>query len=293
MDYLGHLGVLICVYAVLAASLDLLVGFTGILSLGHAAPFGLGAYAAALLLLHTPVPALVVFPSAMLAAGAVYVCIGIPGLRLKGDTFALATLGLAETLRIGAANWTAVTRGPMGLPGIPRPGFGPVALSSPAGYMVFSAVCAGLVCVLFRALVRSRMGRVLEAVRDDEEWLAALGRRPKTIKLAAMAVSGAAAGLAGALFAAYAAFVDPSAFTFSESILVLCMVILGGPGTVWGSVLGAATLVLIPEPLRFLPLPADVLGSIRQMLNGLLLVLIMLFRPRGLFGNPWVWQSLK
>jgi len=142
-------------------------------------------------------------------------------------------------------------------------------------------------------LARSRFGRVLEAVRDDEEWLAALGRNPKTAKLAAMAGSGAAAGLAGFLYAAYAAFIDPSAFAFSESILVLCMVILGGPGTVWGGVLGALVLVLLPEPLRLLHLPADMLGAFRQMLYGLLLVLIMLFRPRGLLGNPWVWQSLK
>ncbi len=293
MEYAGHLFFLICIYAMLASSLDLVVGYAGLLSLGHAAPFGLGAYAAALLLLRTELPFWAVMVLGVLIAAGIHFLITIPGLKLKGDFFTLATLGFAETLRIFAQNLTPLTRGPMGLPGIPQPLAAIRSLSPTLQFDV--AACLVTVCVVagLRITVRSRFGKMLQAARDDAEWLSSLGKNPNRIKWAAVFIAGSVAGLAGTLYAQYATFIEPSVFGLTESILILCMVILGGPGTVWGSIFGAAFLILLPEPLRLIDLPASLLGALRQILYGILLVAFMLFRPRGVWGNPWAWRSMK
>jgi len=293
MEYAGHLFFLICIYAMLASSLDLVVGYAGLLSLGHAAPFGMGAYATALLLLRTDLPFWTVTVLGILVAAGVHFLIAIPSLKLKGDFFTLATLGFAETLRIFTQNLTPLTRGPMGLPGIPQP---LAILPAVSPTLQFDAVaCPVTVCVVvgLRIAVRSRFGKMLQAARDDAEWLSSLGKNPERIQRAAVFIAGSVAGLAGALYAQYTTFIEPSVFGLTESILVLCMVILGGPGTVWGSIFGAGFLILLPESLRWIGLPAPLLGALRQMLYGILLVVFMLFRPRGVWGNPWAWRSMR
>lgn len=292
MDYFAHLGILICIYVILASGLDLVVGYAGQFSLGHAAPFGIGAYTTSILLIKTNLGCVPAMLCGILLAGIVNGLIAVPGLRLKGDCFALATLGFAETLRIAALNWTPLTRGPMGLTGIPQPEFFSRSISPTVQFFILSVFSVVFVMTLLQCLVRSRFGKMLQAARDDSEWFSVLGGNPDAVKLLAMAVAGLTAGLAGALYAQYAAFIDPSVFSMTESILVVSMVILGGPGTLRGSVLGAAVLILLPEPLRLLDLPASLLGALRQILYGALLVVFMLRRPKGVWGDPWAWRVL-
>ncbi|MBI4590780.1 MAG: branched-chain amino acid ABC transporter ATP-binding protein/permease [Candidatus Rokubacteria bacterium] len=285
MDYLVHVAINIALYAILGVSFNLLLGYTGLFAVSHAAFFGIGAYASALLALHAGWGFLWGMALGIVVAGLVGAVIALPALRVSGDYLVIVSFGLQIIVFSVMLNWQDVTRGVAGLPGIPRPTLLGWKLTTPSQYLLLFLVVAGLCVWLARRLTRSPFGRVLKAIREDEVATQALGKNITRFKVLVFVVAGALAAVAGNLYAHYVTFINPFSFTLEESIFIMAVVIVGGAGNLWGSLLGAAVLVIMPESLRFLQVPPTVSGAIRQIIYGLLLVLFMRFRPQGLWGE--------
>lgn len=285
MNYLLHILVISGIYVILALSLNLIVGYTGLFAIGHIAFACVGAYTSALLALQVGISPWLGLPIGAVVAGLLGFVIGYPSLRLKGDYLALATFGLGLIVYAVAKNWVGLTRGPMGLPGIPRFNLFGWQVSEVWAYLILVTVFVLITVFVINRIVKAPIGRVLRAIRDDEIAAQALGKDTQSHKLMVFVIGAFFAGIAGVLYAHYITFIDPSSFTVMESITVLLMVIFGGMASVPGSILGAVILVMLPEALRFLGLPSSVAAQARQMLYGALLVVLMIWRPRGLLGK--------
>ncbi|NMB25015.1 MAG: branched-chain amino acid ABC transporter permease [Firmicutes bacterium] len=261
-------GVLVVVWinVILAVSLNLINGFTGQFSLGHAGFMAVGAYASALLTIHTGWPFAVVLLVAGIISALIGFLIGLPTLRLRGDYLAIATLGFGEIVRVVILN-LKITGGPRGLGGIaPKTSF-------------FSAeIVAILTVIVFVNMIKSSHGRAFVAIREDEIAAEAMGIDTTRYKVLAFSVGAAFAGIAGGLFAHHQMFIDPRSFTFQRSIEILVMVVFGGLGSITGSIVAATVLTILPEALRGI-------AEYRMVVYALLLIGLMLVRPQGLFGT--------
>lgn len=285
MTYLLHILIMISIYAILALSLNLLVGYTGLLSLCQGAFYGIGAYASALLMMKA---GLGFFPSVLLAmviTALLSFIISLPSLRLKGDYFVLASLGFQMIAFAVLYNWTDLTQGPNGISSIPRPTLFGLHINTPASYFILSGLTALLCAALLHLITASPFGRVLRAIREDEVAAMALGKNIVRFKVTAFAVAAAFAAVSGGLFAGYMRFIDPTSFTLAESVFILSIIVIGGTGNVWGPLAGTGLMLALPEALRFLEIPDTVAANMRQIIYGALIVLIMRYRPRGLWGE--------
>jgi branched-chain amino acid transport system permease protein len=280
-----HILVLIGIYVVLSISLDLLVGHTGILSVAHAAFYGLGAYVSALLTVRLGCNFVMGIVAGMGVAALLSLIASLPSLRLHDDYFVIATFGFQMIVLSVFTNWISLTNGPLGISGIPRPALFGLTIRSHVAFLFFVAALASLSYLVVGLLSSSPFGRVLHAIREDEVLTASLGKNPLTYKATAFAVSAALAASAGSVYAQYITYIDPTSFSVTESILVISMVIIGGAGSHWGPVIGAAVLVTLPEALRFVGLPSSGAANLRQIIYGALLILMIRFRPRGLVGR--------
>ncbi|MBW2990221.1 branched-chain amino acid ABC transporter permease [Candidatus Woesearchaeota archaeon] len=288
--YLIHILILICIYIVLAVSLDLAVGFSGMLNMGHIAFFGIGAYTSALLVL-AGVPFWIGLIAGAIFAGIAGFILSLPTTKLRGDYLALATLGFAFIVESFMKNWVSLTRGPLGLPGIPRPSFFGLVISSQVGYLIFAFIVMLICVLLITKIEKSPFGRLLEAVRDDETAAKTLGENVYKTKAIGLTVSAFFAGVAGSLYAHYISFIDPTTFSLLEVILIFSIIIVGGLGSSKGAIVGTIILLILPEPLRFLGFPSSIVGPARQMLYALILLLIIYFKPKGLFGRVQLGES--
>ncbi|MEK6922508.1 MAG: branched-chain amino acid ABC transporter permease [Nanoarchaeota archaeon] len=282
--YIIHLLILIGIYIILSVSLNLILGYTGLLNLGHIALFGIGAYASALLTMNG-VPFVISFILAGLIAGVFGFLLVLATRKLKGDYYALATLGFGFVVYSLFLNLTGLTRGPLGIPGIPKPDLFGLIIKSNFSYLIFVFFIALIVVFVIYKIVKSPFGKLLEAMRDDEVGLRVLGKDTRKLKYKTMMISAFFAGIAGSLFAHYISFIDPSSFYISELIFVFTIVIVGGIASIKGSIIAPFVIVLIPETLRFLALPSSIIGPARQIIYALILLLILMYRPRGLFGR--------
>lgn len=285
MDYALHVLTLIAIYTVLAVSLDLLVGHTGLLSMAHASFYGLGAYSSAILSVQLGMPFLVGVAVGVVVAALISMIVSLPSLRLHEDYFVVATFGFQMICFSIFNNWTSLTRGPLGIPGVPAPTLFGWSVQSRPGLLAIAVAFALLSNFVVFRLSSGAFGRALWAIREDEVFAKAMGKNTLRFKVVAFSVSAALAALAGSLFAHYMTFVDPTSFTIMESVLVISMVIIGGAGSRWGPFVGAVVLVLLPETLRFVGLPNTGAANLRQVIYGVLLVLMMIVRPRGLIGR--------
>lgn len=285
MEYLLHILVITGIYIILTLSLNLVVGYTGLASLGHAAFSCVGAYTSSLLALNFGLsPWLGLLVGACVAA-LLGVIVAFPSLRLKGDYLALATFGFGVIVYSVAKNWVSVTRGPMGLPGIPQFSVFSFQLSEIWSYLILVAFFVFLTCFAIGRIVHSPFGRILRGIREDEIATLAMGKNVDKHKILVFIIGAFFAGIAGSLYAHYITFIDPSSFTVMESITILLMVVFGGMGNLAGSFAGAAILVIFPELLRFLGMPSSIAAPLRQMIYGLLLIILMLKRPQGILGR--------
>lgn len=285
MNYLLHILVMIDIYVILALSLNLLVGYTGLLSICHAAFYGIGAYITALLMVEMGWGFFAATGISALGTALLSFTISVPSLRLKGDHFVLASLGFQIIVFTVLYNWTGLTKGPYGIPGIPQPEIFGYAIDEPSSFFLFSFVIAAICAALLYYIGESPFGRVLRTIRDDEIAAESLGKNPARFKIVAFAVAAAFAAVAGSLFATYMQYIDPTSFKLLESIFILSLVIIGGAGNLVGPVVGAVTLVVLPEALRFVGMPDAIAANMRQIIYGLLLIVMMRFRPQGFFGN--------
>lgn len=285
MEYLLHILVITGIYIILTQSLNLIIGYTGLPALGHAAFFCIGAYTSSLFALNFGLSPWLGLLTGACVASLLGVVIGFPSLRLKGDYLALATFGTGMIIYSIAKNWMSVTRGPMGLPGIPGFSVFGFQLSRIWSYFLLVALFAFLTYFTVRRIVNSPFGRILKGIREDEIATLAMGKNVNKYKILVFTLGAFFAGIAGSLYAHYITFIDPSSFTMMESITILLMVIFGGMGTLLGPFVGASILVIFPELLRFIGMPSSVAAPLRQMIYGLLLIVLMLKRPQGILGK--------
>ena len=287
------------IWAILAVSLNLVVGFTGLLSVGHIGFFGLGAYTMAILtsdpayeqLRTEAIPTFgwsffAALPVCIALAGLAALLVGVVFNRFRDDIFVLVSFGFAIIAFNVFLNLRSVTRGAFGIHEIARPQIGDWVFDGEVEYLLLALVFLALVMLVSWFITTSSFGRVLTAIREDGQAIEVFGYRATHFKLAVWVISAMMTGLAGGLFASWTTFIDPNSFILLESVLLVSIVILGGLATIWGSLLGAMAFVLLEEGMRFIPyLPTEYIGQARQVVLGILLVLLMLFRPQGLVGR--------
>jgi branched-chain amino acid transport system permease protein len=268
------------IYVVVGLGLNIVVGLAGLLDLGYVAFYLVGAYTYALLNLHFGLGFWTVLPIGALFAFLFGIALGFPVLRLRGDYLAIVTLGFGEILRLIMENWNAFSFGPSGIANIPRPGFFGMELSLHQNIIwVYFVMLAMAVFTIFvvRRLQDSRLGRAWIALREDEIACQAMGIDKRRTKLSAFGLGAMWAGMGGAVFAAKTTFINPASFTLWESIIILCVVVLGGMGSILGVICGAMVLILLPEYLR-------AFSEYRMLLFGAILVIMMVFRPGGMIN---------
>lgn len=284
MNYIAHILILVSLYASLGISLNLLAGYTGLMSLCHAAFYGIGAYITALLGLRYGWPWFATVPISMVGCGMSAWIVGKVALRFRDDLFVIATFAFQMIIYGLMLNWSDLTEGPLGLPGIERPRFCGFTVDENWEFLLLSL---GVLLVAFGAiarLVKAPYGRCLKGIREDEIYVASLGKDTSALKTSAFVVGAMCAGVCGSVYAAYMTFIDPSSFTISESIFILVIVILGGAGKLFGPLAGAVVLIGISESLRFMGLSPSTTANVRQIVYGSALVLCMLWRPQGIVG---------
>ena len=265
-------------YIMLALSLNLITGIMGQMSFGHAAFLGIGAYTAALITTRLSLGSEVSFLAAILVAGLFGLLVGLPVLKLSGTYLTLVTLGFCEIIRMVELNWMDVTRGPLGIPSIPKPSFFGLQIDNLQGMYFLIFVMMLVTLFIVKSIVDSRIGIAIKAIRDDDLAATSMGVNVFKYKVMIFVISSMLAGAAGAFYAQYNSYIDPSSFTTAASLEMLIMVIFGGLGSIVGSVLGATVLTLLPEVLRGLM-------EYRMLLYGALIVILMLLQPNGLLGN--------
>ena len=286
MNYFFHILIMINIYIILATSTNLLVGVTNLLSLGQAAFYGIGAYLSvyALMVLQLPLTLAIIF--VMIFTALFSLLIAYPTLKLKGDYFVLATLGFQLIVYTILYNWVDVTRGPFGISGIPGPKlFGIYEVTGIVPFLILSSFLAIFTLYFFRQLLNSPFGLVLKGIRDDEISVQTIGRDTVKFKIWAFVLSSGFIGMAGMIYASYVSYIDPTSFNLDEAIFIITAVLIGGSGNLRGPVLGAIFVVVFPELLRFVGLPDSIAAHLRQIICGLLLILLMRLRPYGIWGE--------
>lgn len=276
-SYYPDVLVFVAIHSIIATGLCLLLGFAGQISLGHAAFYGIGAYASGIITTKLGYSPWLAMAAGILIAGSVAYCIGVPALRLRGHYLAMATLGFGVIVYIVFNEYISLTGGPSGFGEIPRLSLFGIALDTTTRFYYVAWFLAIIVLVLSLNIVHSRVGRALRAIHGSELAATSLGVDAATYKVQILVVSAAFGAVAGSLYAHYVTFVNPPPFNIFFSLKLLMMVVIGGTGSVWGAFAGAALLTFLPEWLSFLE-DFDVLAY------GLLLLVIVMFLPDGLIG---------
>ncbi|MBI4713749.1 branched-chain amino acid ABC transporter permease [Candidatus Uhrbacteria bacterium] len=279
--FLIYILTLVCIYAIIVMSLNLAMGYTGLVNFGHIGLFGIGAYTSAILTTKFDWP----FVFAILSAGILCAIIGallsIPSRKIKDDYFALLTLGFLFVTGAIFINWTDMTRGTLGIRGILRPeGF-----TEPNSFLILTFIAALVTFFILEKVTKSPFGRVLEAIRDDELVAESLGKNIDRAKMTAMTLSGFFVGIAGVLMAHFIRFINPASFWLDPLVVALAAVVIGGLASLRGSILGVVIVFAVSESLRFLSLPSTMIGPMRVILFMIVLLVVILFRPKGIIGR--------
>lgn len=295
MNYLFHLLIYFNIYAILALSLDLIVGYCGLFSLAHATFFTIGGYTYAILTTYFGFDFLSATLIAMFLGGILSLVVSLPAWRFRGDYFVLITLAAQSILFSLINNWSNtnfptgtlknMTNGPIGLTGITKPDIIGIKIDTVYSIFVLFTVVMLLSSFVFWLLKKSPWGRLLKSMRDDELAVRGLGKNVRLTKVYVLIIGCSFAALSGVLYSSYVSFLDPSSALLDQSILMLSMIIVGGTGNFRGPFVGAAVLLLIPEFLRLIQLPDSLSGNLQLLAYGLLLVLIVHLRPQGLAGE--------
>lgn len=278
LEYLISFFTYIFIYMIIVVSFNISFGFTGLVNLGHMVFFGIGAYASALMTLHG-IPWYISIIAAALVSSLIGIVIAAITVRLKGDYFQIVTLGLVFIAIAVSRNWESLTRGARGLPGVPA------IINSNFWYMIFVGITA-ILCIIFSHwLTGSETGKIFQAIRDDETATAILGKNTYLYKVASIAISTFFVAIAGSLFVHFIRYVDPTIFDLEFFVLMLIMLIGGGLASVKGSVIGVLVIGTLADATRFVQFNPEVVGAFRQMLLMGLLLVILIYRPRGMFGK--------
>jgi branched-chain amino acid transport system permease protein len=289
-NYAMRVIIYICLYVVLALGLNVVMGFTGLLNIGHAAFYAMGAYTTAILMTGYGLSFWWTVPIGMGLGVVMGLAIGFPTLRLRDDYLAMVTLGFGQIVYIVANNWMSLTRGPRGIPAIPAPRLEllnwKLVIDNYAGYyylILFFVALTIYACVRVRD---SRVGLAWMAIREDEDVAAVMGIHLGFYKTLAFAFSAALGALAGSFFSVFQSFVSPNSFTILESVVIVTIPILGGLGSIPGTIVGAVLMIGLPEVFRSA-------SEYRMVAVGAFMVLMMIFKPEGLFGKKLFQTTYK
>lgn len=287
MEYLFHVIYLLCIYVMLVLSANLTTGMANLLTMCQAAFYGIGAYIGTYFLFQFNISFLLIAFLVMMTTGLSSLIISYASVKLKGDYFVLATMGFQLIVYTIIYNWTEVTHGTYGIAGIPgfNLAFRLFSVEGIYSNLVLVLITTAAVIWFLNRLKSSPYGRLLKAIRTDGTLVESFGRNTAGVKIWAFALSSSIAGLAGALYASYVGYIDPTSFPLKESIFILCALFIGGIGNIEGPIYGAAFVILLPEVLRWVGLPDSMAAEIRQIIYGLALVLIMIFHPQGIKGK--------
>lgn len=281
-SYYLHIAILGLLNSLLVLGLNLIAGYTGQLSLAQAGFFGIGSYTTALLMMNLKMSFWLATVLGVVVTGLFAVLIGLPTLRLKGPYFVISTLGLGEIIRLVFVNWESVTRGPNGLPGIPAPdpiNLGFMTLTFDTKVSAYYLILATLLIVLivYHNVIESRVGRAFRAIHNDQIAAEVMGVNLTFYKVLAFAAGAMLSGLTGSLYTGYIRFISPDTFTIGEAVNILIMLVLGGMGTISGSIAGAVSVTYLLETMR-------VFADYRMIIYGLLMFIIIVYMPQGLVG---------
>jgi branched-chain amino acid transport system permease protein len=282
-EYVIHLAILVGMYLILAQGLNITFGLGRLFNLAHVASFAVGAYSTALLSVEVGSGFFTCIFVSMLLSGLLAVLLGGIALRLTQDYFAIGTLAFSSVISSLLINWKSVTRGVLGIPGIPRPELFGIDYYNNTQFLILVWVFAIALQVVFFTLHRGSFGRALRAQAEYNDAARALGRDTGLVRNMGFLVSSSTAGLAGSFFAYYLNYIDPSSFSLSEMVFVLTIVVVGRPGSLWGVTFATAFLVLLPEPLRFIEINSAYLGPARQLLQAVILFAVVYSNRRSLF----------
>ena len=281
MEYFLHLFILICFYTMLSQSLNLSAGFAGLISLTHAGFYGIGAYTTAILSTYYGFSFWPSIPLAMLISGFIAFIVSLIALRTVDDYFIICTLGIQVILFSIMNNWMELTRGPLGIPGIPSIQLFGFSVESKTSFPLLSLLFVLLIWFVLRNISRSGFGKTLTAISEDEIYSQSIGKNVYLSKTVSFTLSAMLVAIPGTLYAHYISYIDPTSFTVNESIFVLSIVIIGGLGNLSGSFFASAFLVLLPEALRFVGMPDSIAANMRQIIYGLILVMVMMTGKNG------------
>ncbi|NOZ69506.1 MAG: branched-chain amino acid ABC transporter permease [Deferribacteres bacterium] len=285
MDYLIHIAVYFTIFSITGMSLNLIVGYTGLFSITHASFYGIGAYTTALLLTRLGAGFMMSVALGVLITFAAALLVGMVLSRFSDDYFAIVSLGFSTIVFAVLLNWQGLTRGGQGIFGVPRASVFGYRLVSNADFLMLSTAFFVVTFFICRFIVNSSFGRVLKAIREDEAAVRIFGYNTVYYKLAIFVTGSMMAAAAGSLYASYIGYIDPSVSGVNESIFMFVIIILGGLGNLYGPLLGAVFLILLPEGLRYLGLPVIVSAKIQEFIYGMVLTALMLCRPQGLVGE--------
>ena len=282
-SYLIHVLILIGIYCILAVSLNFAIGYGGLLNLGHIAFFGIGAYSSTLLTIGG-IPFLFALILSCIIASLCGWFLSLMTNKLKGDYLALATFGFGLVVYSLMQNLTRLTKGPLGISGIPKAEILGLTINNSC-YLILTIAMLIIAYLVMTGLVNSKFGRLMGGIRDNELLMKILSRNTQRIKGKILSLSAFFAGMAGSLYAHYIGFIDPSTFGIKEIMLLLTIVLLGGLASLKGTIITTFLLVSIPEILRFVPIPDNILGPAQTAIYALVLLIILRYRPRGILGK--------
>jgi branched-chain amino acid transport system permease protein len=285
VEYVATLLTQTAIYVIAVAALDVLLGYAGIASLGHAAFIGIGAYTAAILATTLHLGFILSLVAAIATTSLIALAVGIPTLRLTGDYFVLGTFGLASVTSSVLQNWVDVTNGPFGIYGIPVLSVFGLKLTSPVRLLAVAIAVMTLVLIVKQLLVKSPYGVALRAVRADELVAAVTGKNVTLLRVTVFMIAGAGAAVAGVLQAYALRFIDPTLFTIQLTVFVWAALYVGGCASWIGNIVGPLLLFGMPEALRFVGLAGTTVADFREMLYGALLIGVTIYRPQGIAGT--------
>ena len=285
MNYVFSIFILIAVYSLLSVSLDLIMGHGGMFHMGHGGFFAVGAYAGALLTTALNLPFFIELLLAGVIAAVFGMLIGFPAIRLKGDYITFCSYGFAVVIYTVVNNWMEVTNGPIGISGLRRPELFGISFSSLPMYLLLCVVICAVCFVIVYRIIHSPYGQSIQATREDEIATYACGVNVASLRVQVFCIGAFFAGIAGVLYIHYMMLCDPTGFKVATSSLLVSMVIIGGMGSMKGAIAGAALVIGVPELLGLLGLPSAYTEQLQNILYSLLLIVIILKRPQGLFGK--------
>lgn len=284
-DYYIHLAILVGIYLLLAQALNLTFGLGRLFNLAHVASSAIGAYAAAILSTEHGWSFWACLPASMVLSAVFALLIGAISLKLSQDYFAIGTLAFAAIVSALLINWKSLTRGVLGIPGIPRPEILSLNFYENINFLFLVLAIDAAAMLLLYLLFHGPLARNLRAQAENEYVASSLGKNVVLVRMYSFVISSMIAGLAGALFAYYINYIDPSSFGLHEMVFVLSIVIVGKPGSFLGVTLATIFLVLLPEPLRQLEIPPSILGPMREMLRALILFGVVYWKRESLFPS--------